>query len=552
MKKRILLLPILAMTLFCAMAQKGDFALVRDTEIMINMLRALNERYVDTLSTSRLLSDAVSGMARNLDPYTKYIDEEEMADFELMTTGKYGGIGSLIRKSGDYVIIAQPYRGFPADEAGLMIGDKILEIDGQSIKGMAVDEVSNRLKGTPGSKLKVVVSSVVDTLKQRKVTMTRRRIAIPAVPYFDMVSDSVAYLNHSDFTNGGAEEIRQRLDELSARGMKALILDYRGNGGGVMQEAVEVLSTFVPKGSEVLKIKGRSDSTIYKTAERALYPSLPMVVMVDEGTASAAEIVAGALQDMDRAVLVGQRSFGKGLVQSTIPVGYEAYVKLTTARYYIPSGRCIQALDYSDHSEGRKVEKRVDSLRQLFYTANGRKVYDGGGVTPDVEVEAEYASRFAATLYYDSLIDEWGNDYFRRNYPMTIEDPKSFGITDEDYENFSAFVLSREVDYESEVSVAMKALERAAERELNDELGEELKQLSERLNDDVADNLARYRDHIEVYITNDLLLRYSYLDGAMANRMAQDKGVREAIEILNDVERYNSLLQPQTEPQTEE
>ncbi len=544
MKKRILLLlPLLAFIIISLGAVRGDFALVRDTEILINMMRALNENYVDTLSTSRLLQDATSGMSRSLDPYTSYINEEAMADFEVQTTGKYGGIGAVIRQNGDYVTISQPYKGSPSDESGLIIGDKIVEIDGESIYKMSVSDVSSRLKGTPGSRVDVVVQSVIDTTKQKKVTIRRRRISIPAVPHYDMLGDGVGYLRHSDFTDGGYEEIRAALLDLKERGMSSLILDYRGNGGGVMQEAIKVLSLFVPKGSEVLKIKGRQDSTIYKTSSAPLFEDLKMAVLIDDYSASASEIVAGALQDMDRAVLLGQKSFGKGLVQSTVPVGYNSYLKLTTARYYIPSGRCIQALDYTDHSEDRKVSKVVDSLRNEFFTANGRSVYDGGGITPDVEMESKYVSRFAATLYAQGLVEEWGEEYYRQHHSESI-DVKTFSVSDEDFESFVEFLDGRDVEYESLSTRAIKALEKAAEDDRNEELTAQIESIKELVKDDVKNNLQRYREEIELYLTQDIILRYAYADGVLSNSIARDEIVERAKEILLTEAEIERLLSP--------
>ncbi len=544
MKLKRILLPVLGVVALISVraAVKGDFALVRDTEIMVNMLRALNENYVDSLSTTKLLRDATNGMSRNLDPYTNYIDESEMADFEIMTTGKYGGIGAIIRQNGDYVTISQPYKGSPADEGGLLIGDRILEIDGVTAKSLTTSEVSNRLKGTPGSKVKLLVGSVIDSA-ERKVTLKRRRIAIPSVPIYDIVTDGVGYIKHTDFIDGCSDEMRAALTDLQSRGMRSLILDYRSNGGGVMQEAIKVLSLFVPKGSEVLKIKGRRDSTIYKTADVPLMPDIPMVVLVDEGSASAAEIVAGALQDMDRAVLIGQRSFGKGLVQSTIPVGYDSYLKLTTARYYIPSGRCIQAVDYTDHSDDRKVVRVADSLRREFYTLGGRKVLDGGGVTPDVEMEAEYVSRFAATLYAQGLIEEWGESYYRKHYREPF-DPASFEIEESDYVDFAKFISTREVKYESQVSRAIKALEMAAEADRNEELSDKLKEFKADINDDVEGNLERYKEEIKDYMKQDIILRFSYLEGVLKNSLFRDKEVKRACEILSSRMEMATLLSP--------
>ncbi len=529
-KKALLILPLALIALLSVGAVRSDFALVRDTEILINLMRALNENYVDSLSSSQLLSDATRGMSRSLDPYTSYIDEEEMADFEIMTTGKYGGIGSVIRQNGDYVSIAQPYRNSPADKSGLKIGDRIVSIEGEDAKGMTTEQVSSRLKGTPGSKVELVVLGVIDSV-ERDVTIRRERISIPAVPYYGMLNDSVAYLKHSDFTDGAYDEIRTALEELQGQGMSSLVMDYRSNGGGVMQEAIKIISLFVPKGSEVLKIKGRRDSTIYKTSLEPIFIDTPIALLIDGNSASASEIVVGAMQDLDRGVLIGQRSFGKGLVQSTIPVGYDSYLKLTTARYYIPSGRCIQEYDYSDHNADREINKMADSLRREFYTVNGRKVYDGGGIMPDIEMDPEYVSRFAATLYAKGLIEEWGESYYREHHADSI-DIDTFEVTDADFEDFKEMVKGRDIEYKSQTSIALSELEKAAEADHNEELSSVLSRLKEEIHDDMESRLERYKGEIMIYMTQDIVLRRGYADGVLRNSISRDPEVVRAVELL--------------------
>ena len=369
-------------------AARNDFGLGRNMEIAVNMMRELSLNYVDPVDPDRLMEGAAAGMVSDLDPYTEYIPEEGMQDFELLTTGKYDGIGALIRQKDDYVRIAQPYQGSPADKAGLKIGDKILSIDGKDAKGFTTEQVSSRLKGEPGSKVKVTVEHLDGT--QQTAAIRRERIAIPGVPYAGWVADGIGYIRHSDFTEGCYEEMRAAIERLrTERPLKGLVLDYRSNGGGIMQEAVKILGMFVPKGTEVVSTKGRSEDSkqVFRTDTEPILADLPLTVLINGNSASAAEIVAGALQDLDRAVLIGQRSFGKGLVQSPRPLGYNAMLKLTTAKYYIPSGRCIQAIDYS-HSQEGSVRAVPDSLISEFTTRAGRKVYDGGGIMPDERPDA--------------------------------------------------------------------------------------------------------------------------------------------------------------------
>ncbi len=448
--------------LLLAGAARNDFGLGRNMEIVVNMMRVLAQKYVDPIDPDRLMEGAAAGMVRDLDPYTEFFSEEGSQDFEFLTTGKYGGVGSLIRQKDDYVRIAQPYAGSPADRAGLKIGDRILAIDGKDAAGFTTEQVSRALKGEPGSKVRVKVRTLYG--EEREVVLTRERIAIPGVPYAGWLADGVGYIRHSDFTEGCGEEMRRAIDRLRAEGeLRGLVLDYRSNGGGIMQEAVKILSFFLPRDTEVLTTRGRAADShrSYRTAAEPLLPDVPLAVLVDGNTASASEIVAGALQDLDRAVVIGRRSYGKGLVQSPEPLGYNTMVKLTTAKYYIPSGRCIQAVDYSRSQEG-SVREVPDSLVSEFATRAGRKVYDGGGIMPDIRTEREWVSRFAATLYALGFIEDFGDEYMQRHRDEQI-DIGTFALSDEEYEAFKRFMQDKEVPYESDTRRALKLLEEAAE-----------------------------------------------------------------------------------------
>ncbi len=530
---------------FSIAAMRGDFALSRNIEIMVNLMREISENYVDKVEPDQLLEYAAEGISRRLDPYTEYLPEEEMSSFELLTTGKYGGIGSLIRQDSDYVRIAQPYAGSPADKAGLIIGDMIIEIDGHDAAGMTTSQVSERLKGTPSSNVELIVRRLVSG-EDEAISITRERIAIPSIPYYGFVgepTDSIGYIYHSDFTVGAAKDMRTAIEAMQGEGLKALILDYRNNGGGIMQEAVDIVSLFTPRGTEVVTLKGRRDSVVYRTSNRPIAPELPLVVLINENSASASEIVAGALQDLDRAVLVGAKSFGKGLVQSPRPVGYNSYVKMTTAKYYIPSGRCIQELDYSDHSSSRRAQKVADSLRHEFHTRGGRRVYDGGGISPDVEIEPEYISRFASTLYALGYIDNFGDIYYRRNHSQQI-DPQSFTISDEDYLDFCHYISQFDVPYQSATRGVLKALKEAAKEDLYTDIAEQIASIEEELKDDTASNLESYRKEIIESINANLILRYAYQEGVICNSLTRDTDLLRAIEILDDEEHYNAIINP--------
>lgn len=548
MNRRIIrrLLPVLltgaALPLLCA--RTNDFGLGRSMEIAVNMMRELSLRFVDEVDPDLLIEGAAEGMVRRLDPYTEYLSEEQMGDFDILTTGKYGGVGSLIRKRGDYVVFARPYRNSPADKAGLRIGDKILAIDGADARGFSVAEASGRMKGDPGTEVTLVVKHLLDG-RVDTATLRRERIAIPGVPYAGWVADGIGYVQHSDFTEGCYDDLRAAVEGLAAEGdLRGLILDYRNNGGGILQEAVKILSMFVPKGTEVVTTRGRTDNKSFRTAADPILPELPLAVLVNGNTASAAEIVAGALQDLDRAVIVGQRSFGKGLVQSTRPLGYNTYLKLTTAKYYIPSGRCIQAVDYSRARE-EGARSVPDSLIREYATQGGRKVYDGGGIEPDLHTEPEYISRFAMTLYALGFIEDYG-DRFMRLHPDRRVDVRTFALTDADYADFVRFMSDKEVPYESTTRRALKALRKAAGDERHEAIDRAAEALEAQLRDDTESNLETYRREIRSLLEADIVLRHHYAEGVIEYDITHDDAeVRRAVEVLENPGEYRRILDTQ-------
>ena len=523
-------------------ARRDDFGLGRNMEIAVNVMRELSRGYVDPVDGDKLMEGAAEGMVRRLDPYTEFIPEKQMAAFEVLTTGKYGGIGSLIRQKGDYVKIAQPYEGSPADKAGLRIGDRILRIGDEDARGFTVEQVSSRLKGDPGSTVRIEIESLDGT--RRTVEIVRERIAIPAIPYAGYAADGIGYVRHSDFTDGSYEEMRAAIDRLRAEGdLRGLILDYRSNGGGILQEAVKIVGLFVPRGTEVVRTKGRTEERRYTTPSEPAFPDLPLVVLVNGSSASASEIVSGSLQDLDRAVLVGQRTFGKGLVQTTVPVGYNAMLKLTTAKYYIPSGRCIQAIDYS-HSQEGSVKSVPDSLIREYRTAAGRRIYDGGGIMPDLRTEPEYVSRFAATLYALGFIEDFGDEYIRRHGYRPL-DPGTFRITDADFADFAAFMEDKEVPYESETRRALQLIREAAQNDRFKEIEQQLETLEKGLHDDTRTNLETYREQIAESITGDIVQRHAYTAGVLRNALPSDREVQRAVELLRDTTEYRRILAEQ-------
>ena len=545
LKKQLLAVAGIVLVASCTIfAVRNDFGLGRNMELLVNMMRELSVNYVDPVDPDTLMADAAEGMVRNLDPYTEFIPESGMSDFEVLATGKYGGVGSLIRQKEDYVRVAEPYEHSPADRAGLKIGDLILAIDGESAAGYTTEQVSNKLKGEPGSKVKVQVRHLDGT--EETVTIRRERIAIPSIPYAGWAAEGIGYLRHTDFTEGCAEDMQAAIDRLRSEGeLRGLILDYRSNGGGVMQEAVKILGMFVPKGTDVLTLKGRSeaDVTRYATTTEPMLPDVPLAVLINGNSASSTEIVAGSLQDLDRAVLIGQRSYGKGLVQSTKTLGYNTMLKLTTQKYHIPSGRCIQAIDYS-HAQQRSVHTVPDSLIREFTTRAGRKVYDGGGVMPDIRVEPEYISRFAATLYALGFIEDFGDEYTRR-HPEAPADLEHFSITDADYADFADFMQEKQVPYESDTRRALKTLREAVKNDRFEGVAAQLEALEAEVKDDTQTNLETYREQIVESINRDIVQRHGYARGVIAHSLQTDNEVLRAVAVLRDTAEYRRILAEQ-------
>lgn len=548
-KKRYLLLSlsvVLASGLFIS-AAKTDLDIARNLEIMFNLFREVSMNYVDETDPDELMRKCAEGMLQDLDPYTEFLAEEDMEKFEVLTTGKYGGIGSLIRQKDDWVTIAQPYKGFAADKAGLKIGDKILEIDGFDARGASTEEVSNRMKGDPGTSFKLRIERFTDGSKE-ELEIKRERIAISGVTYYGMLNDSVGYIAHDDFTEDCSGDIRDAIMEMKKQGMKSLVYDLRNNSGGIMQEAVKIVGMFVPKNSEVVQVRGREDrGATYKTPSNPIDPNLPIAVLIGKNSASASEIVAGALQDYDRAVIVGQRSFGKGLVQTPKPLGYSAYVKMTTAKYYIPSGRCIQAIDYSNRKADGSVSHVPDSLISEFLTRkNGRKVYDGAGIMPDIPVPSKALySIFSAALYGKGYIEDFAMEYVRKSKFNPV-DVDSFRLSDSAYADFVTYMKDKEVEYESETKLALEMLKRTAEREhFTERIEKELEILTEKITKDKNGELKRLQPEISRLIEDDVVLYYHYSQGVARHRIHDDETIGIAAALLGNPDEYNRIISSQ-------
>ena len=513
-----------------ASAQSKSFKLGQWTEIHNSIVKELNRSYVDSLPVDRIMRAGVDAMLEELDPYTIYIPEEENEDLQMMLSKTYGGIGAIIHKKKDEnVIINEPYAGSPAQKYGLMCGDEIIAIDGVPTKGLETKESSDRMKGKPGTTVvfKVRKARTGDTLD---VPIVRERIHFPDVEYAAMLDDTTGYILQTGFTDGVAQDVRTKFNELKQKGMKRLVLDLRGNGGGLMNEAVDIVSLFVPKGSLVVSSKGNTEESKkeYRTSTEPLDSSIPMIVMIDSGSASSSEIVAGALQDLDRAVIMGKRSYGKGLVQSIRPVAYNGQVKVTTAKYYTPSGRCVQAIDYSNRNEDGSVGHIPDSLTREFKTASGRIVRDGGGITPDVEIAAPDYSRLVYSLVLGGVIDQYVIDWCRRHESIPAVD--DFHFSDEDFEDFIRFAKTQEFDYRSGARTLYDQMKKELEKDgLAESMSEELKALEKALEMDKEKFIRLKKDEIIPFIEEELAVRYWFQEAGVKVRLRYDEQLRKAL-----------------------
>lgn len=505
------------------------FDIGRNLDIFYSLVRDLNVFYVDEVDVNEMMRTGLDEMLKTLDPYTTFIPESEMEDFNFMTTGQYAGVGAIIGLRGDDLLISEPYQGFPADKAGLKAGDVIVEIDGKSTKGMDVKMASDLLKGVGNETVQVQVKRHGEK-KPLSFDVLREKIQIDAVPYYGMLKNKVGYLRLSSFTAGCGSEIRKIVRELKNKdGATSLIIDLRNNPGGLLNEAVSIVSAFVPKNTKVVytKSKLKQWDQEYFTSEEPVDLELPVAVLVNRRSASASEIVSGALQDLDRAVVIGNRTFGKGLVQTTRDLSYNAKLKLTTAKYHVPSGRCIQALDYSNRNEDGSVGVVPDSLISEFSTTNGRKVYDGGGISPDVRVEVPVGASFVFHLVADYMIFDYATKFYYEN--SSIASPEAFEISDEIYADFSAYIKSREFSYESATE---KALDKLAETAKREKYYERSKTQFDALRQEVAHELDKdlvdFQEEIKLLLRSEIVTRYYYQKGAIVSAMKNDDALQRA------------------------
>lgn len=549
MRKLIVaMLWMLALPMAAQQGKDHNFEVAKNLEVFNNIYRNLDMLYVDSLDPNVVIGGGINYMLRSLDPYTEYYPQEKNEEFKQLLTGKYAGIGAVIRYNlaEKNVVIDQPYAGMPAVDAGLQKGDVILAIDDTTMVGKNVEYVRNHLRGEPGTAF-ILKFRRPATGKTMKTKVVRKQIQMPAVPYYGMPKAGVGYVNLVQFTEGCAQEVRRAVVDLKRQGMKKLVLDLRGNGGGSEAEAVQLVNLFVPKGHLVVSNRGKLERANhdYKTTAEPLDTVMPLVVLVDDNTASASEITSGALQDFDRAVILGTRTYGKGLVQMTMELPYNGTMKLTTNKYYIPSGRCIQAIKYG-HGTGAYQEHIPDSLTSVFHTLHGREVRDGGGIKPDVEVIPDSLPNIAfylASSGRDSteVLYKYELDYIK-NHP-TVAQPESFEITDADYAKFKDMVAASRFTYDRESAKYMKDLEKIIKFEgYYDDVKADLDNLKKKLNHNVSRELDIHKETIKQVMGGDLMAAYYYQAGSIRYGLRYDKQWKEAVKLLEDSSRYESIL----------
>lgn len=532
---------LLGLTLNAQEDDKG-FELSKNLEIFSSVYKNLHLNYVDDINPGELMKTAIDAMLEKLDPYTNYFPESDIEDVKLQLMGQYGGIGALIHQQNGNVIISEPYEGLPADKAGLKAGDIIIEVNGQESKGKTSDQVREFLRGQAGSEIKI---KVLRDGKEIEKTFHREEITLENVPYYGMLKNDIGYIKLNEFTKDAANNVLKAFKELKKGNpnMKGLVLDLRGNGGGLLNDAVGLVNIFVDKGQNIVSTKGKiaEKNQTFKTTNSAVDLNIPIVVLVDNSSASASEIVSGSLQDLDRAVIMGQRTYGKGLVQNIIPLTYNAQMKVTVSKYYIPSGRCIQAIDYSHRDDNGRAIKVPDSLKTAFKTKGGRIVYDGFGIEPDVFIEPEYASTLAITIITKFLAFDFASEFVKQN--PTIPSAKDFKITDEIYNKFLDFIKDKDYSYSTITEKMLKEVEEMSQKEkYSEEIAKSIETLKSKIESDKKNDLIKFKEEIKDILLSEIVVRYHYQKGRIESLLQSDIEVEKAVNLLSTPQEYNKIL----------
>lgn len=542
LKSVLVIIPLVLLPFVMSSYVDSYFEISKNLDIFITLFKELNLYYVDDTEPGDLVEKGIDGMLKSLDPYTTFIPESDIEDYRFMTTGQYGGIGALIRKKDSLVVVAEPYEGFPADKAGLIAGDVILEVNGKSVDGKSTGDISQVLKGQPQTEVEVKVQRF-GVEKPMDVTIVREEIQIESVPYSGMLNEEVGYVNLSSFTDNCSQDVKTAIEELQGKGMKKLVLDLRGNPGGLLKEAVALSNLFVSKGELIVSTKGKVKdwNKDYKATQQPIDKEMPLAVLVNSGSASASEIVSGVIQDLDRGVVIGERTFGKGLVQTTRPLSYNSQLKVTTAKYYIPSGRCIQALDYSNRREDGSVGKVPDSLITKFATKGGRPVFDGGGIRPDVETEPRQLSELSFHLGMRMLFFDFATEFHHKNKEISaVED---FEITEEIYDEFKAWLKTKEFDYTTDSEKMLRDLKEVAEEEkYYERIETEYTALLEQIKHNKEHDLEAFQDEVKELLRGELVSRYYHQKGRIQAMLEDDTEVKKALDILADANEYKRIL----------
>lgn len=523
------------------------FEIAKNFEIFGSLFKELNTYYVDEIDPNELIQEGINAMLSSLDPYTNFYSEADIETFRFETTGKYGGIGSLIKKGDDFIVITEPYEGFPADKAGLLAGDKIAEVDGKSVKGKSSEEVSKFLKGEPGStvQVKILRPQADGTDKEMLISIQREEVKVKNVPYYGMIDKDYGYINLANFTQFAGKEVEDAFKELKANNpnMKGLILDVRGNPGGLLNEAVNIVNIFVDKGHKVVFTKGKVSEwdKDFKTLNEPYDTKMPVAVLTNRGSASASEIVSGAIQDFDRGVVIGQKTFGKGLVQTTRKLTYNTQLKVTTAKYYIPSGRCIQAINYAEKDEDGAVVKIPDSLKVAFKTANGRTVYDGGGVDPDIIVDQDKISDISIALLRKDLIFEYATVFRTKN--KELPGGVNFRMNDAQFAEFTKWLKGKDYEYTTKTERLLEDFKEASKNDgYFDAVESSYLSLKKDISRDKENDIEKNKREIIMMLENEIVKRYFYRKGSIENGFYYDLEVKKAVEVLSNQNEYKTIL----------